>query len=288
MEALRCNQLLAHLRAGQVEHLYVLGNHATPRHVDFVCATGLFQSLWFDLEHFDIPTRELAVLNLVARAYPVTTIARLKASDYQAVMRVLESGVGAIMCAMVESAADAAQIVRWAKFNNPAPAEGEVTGLRGWNGGGVDARYGTVSPADYVRHQNNEVGIICQIETPEGMANLEGIVATPGVDGIFFGPGDYAHRIGKLGQLSHPDVVAAMRQVADACRRHGKFWGTLAPGREFYQLVRGLGATLICPGGDVRVMINGIRELAKTFAPDAVPNGNAAQAPTPTTARATP
>lgn len=123
----------------------MLGNHATPRHVDFVCGTGLFQSLWFDLEHFDIPTQELAVLNMVARAFPITTIARFKASDYQSVMRVLESGVGGIMCSMVDSAKDAQQIVRWAKFNNPAPAAGETTGLRGWNGGGVDARYGTVA-----------------------------------------------------------------------------------------------------------------------------------------------
>ena len=68
------------MRAGEVEPLYVVGNHATPRHVDFVCGTGLFPSLWFDLEHFDIPTQELAVLNMVARAYPVTTIARFKAA----------------------------------------------------------------------------------------------------------------------------------------------------------------------------------------------------------------
>ena len=276
METLRRNQLLTHMRAGEIEHLYVLGNHATPRHVDFVCGTGLFQSLWFDLEHFDIPTQELAVLNMVARAYPVTTVARFKASDYQSVMRVLESGVGGIMCSMVDSADEARRIVQWAKFNNPAPAPGEVTGLRGWNSGGVDGRYGTLPTADYVRHQNNEIAIICQIETEEGVADLDAIVAVPGVDGIFFGPGDYAHRIGKLGQISHPEVVAAMRVLAQSCRRHGKFWGTIGPGRENYQQVRSLGAQLICPGGDVRVMINGIRELAKTFADDAGANGQSA------------
>ncbi len=276
MQTLRSNQLLAHMRAGAIEHLYVLGNHATPRHVDFVCGTGLFESLWFDLEHFDIPTQELAVLNMVARAYPVTTVARFKATDYQSVMRVLETGVGGIMCAMVDSAAQARQIVEWAKFKNPAPGPGEVTGLRGWNSGGIDGRYGTLPAADYVRYQNNEVAILCQIETEEAVAELDGIVATPGVDGIFFGPGDYAHRIGKLGQIAHPDVVAAMRQLAESCRRHGKFWGTLGPGRENYARVRELGAQLICPGGDVRVMINGIRELAKTFADYAPPAPGAA------------
>jgi 4-hydroxy-2-oxoheptanedioate aldolase len=271
MEPLRRNQTLARMRAGEVEHLYVLGNHATPRHVDFVCGTGLFQSLWFDLEHFDIPTQELAVLNLVARAYPVTTIARFKAADYQSVMRVLETGVGGIMCAMVESAEEARQIVRWARFNNPAPQPAEVTGMRGWNSGGIDGRYGTLPAAEYVRHQNNEVAILCQIETEEAVAELDAIVSVPGVDGIFFGPGDYAHRIGKLGQLGHPEVVAAMQLVAAACRRHGKFWGTIGPGAEQYRLVRSLGAQLICPGGDVRVMINGIRELAKTFAAYSAP-----------------
>jgi 4-hydroxy-2-oxoheptanedioate aldolase len=276
MQPLRPNSLLAHMRAGASEHLYVLGNHATPRHVDFVCGSGLFQSLWFDLEHFDIPTHELAVLNMVARAYPVTTLARTKATDYQSVMRVLECGVGGIMCSMVDSADEARRIVQWARFNNPAPQPGEVTGMRGWNSGGVDGRYGTVTPGDYVRHQNNEVAVLCQIETEEGLAETEAIAAVPGVDGIFFGPGDYAHRIGKLGQIGAPEVIDAMRRVAEACRRSGKFWGTIAPTREHYLRVKELGAQLICPGGDVRVMINGLRELAKTFTDVPALNGNPA------------
>jgi 2-keto-3-deoxy-L-rhamnonate aldolase RhmA len=266
MSSLRANQLLAHMRAGEVEHLYSLGNFATPRFVDYVCNLGCFQSLWLDLEHFDIPTCELAILNMVARAYPVTTIARLKATDYQSVMRVLETGVGGLMCAMVESAAEARQIVQWAKFNNPTPARGEVTGSRGWNGGGIDARYGTVPALDYIRHQNNEIAILCQIETPTAVAKLEEIVAVPGVDGLFFGPGDYAHRIGCFGQIAHPDVISAMRLLAEACRRQKKFFGTVGIGREHYLQVRALGAQLICPGGDLRTLRLGMDELIKTFA----------------------
>lgn len=265
MSSLKPNQLLANIRMGRTEHCYVLGNHATPRLVDFVSSSGLFETLWFDLEHFDIATDQLAVLNLVARAHPVTTLARFHASNYQTVQRVLETGVGGIMCAMVESAEEAAQIVRWAKFNNPTPAVGEATGQRGWNGGGIDARYGTVSAADYVAHQNRETAILCQIETEASLAVVETIVATPGVDGIFFGPGDYAHRIGRLGQIGHEDVLLAMRKVAEACERKGKFWGTLGIGREHYLKVKALGARLICPGGDVRTMNLGLKELAKTF-----------------------
>lgn len=265
MSSLRPNQLLTHMRAGEVEHLYSMGNFASPRLLDYVCGLGCFQSIWLDLEHFDIPTRDLAVLNMVARAFSVTTIARFKASDYQTVMQVMETDVGGIMCAMVESASEARQIVQWAKFNNPAPSPSEVTGMRGWNGGGVDARYGTVPAADYVRHQNNEVAIVCQIETPEAVENLESIVAVPGVDGFFFGPGDYAHRIGRLGQISHPDVVAPMLKLSEACKKHGKFFGTVGIGRDHYRKVKAMGAQLICPGGDVRTLHYGVQELIKTF-----------------------
>jgi len=273
MHSPRPNQFLSHMRSGHLEHLYCLGNHATPRHVDFVCGTGLFETLWFDLEHFEIGSERLAILNMVARGYPVTTLARMRAADYKSVMQVLESGVGGIICSMVESAEEARQIVRWARFNNPLPGEGETTGQRGWNAGGVDGRYGNFPAADYVAHQNRETAILCQIETEDALARVDEIVAVKGVDGIFFGPGDFAHRIGRLGQIAHEDVLAAMREVAETCQRHGKFWGTLGIGREMYGKVRALGANFISPGGDVRVMNLGMSELAKAFQPTAPVQG---------------
>ena len=173
--AKRPNSALQKLKAGEIVRLFVLGNFASPRHVDFVCQSQQFGALWFDLEHFDIPTQDLAVLNLVARAYDVNTIARFKASDYQGVMRVLETGVGGIMCSMVNSADEAREIVKWAKFHNPSPAPGEVSGSRGWNGGNVDSAYGNFSSIEYLKHQNAQTMIICQIESEEAVEKAAAI-----------------------------------------------------------------------------------------------------------------
>jgi 2-keto-3-deoxy-L-rhamnonate aldolase RhmA len=265
MKRSETNLALAALRRNELVKLYVTGNFATPRHVDFICRSGLFDALWFDLEHFDLPIQEVAVLSMVARAYPVTTIARFKAADYQTVMRVLETGVGGIMCSMVESAAEARQIVRWAKFNNPQPAPGEVTGMRGWNGGNIDGAYATMPAAEYIRQQNTQTMIICQIEHEAAVAEAEAIAATPGVDGLFFGPGDYSVSIGLPGQIRHERVRAAMQRVADATRAAGKWWGTVAIGAEMVAEVQAMGARLICPGGDVKIMQFGLRELVKSF-----------------------
>jgi 2-keto-3-deoxy-L-rhamnonate aldolase RhmA len=263
------NRALAKLRANELVKLYVTGNFATPRHIDFICRSGQFDALWFDLEHFDLPTQEVALLNMVARAYPVTTIARFKASDYQTVMRILETGVGGIMCSMVANAADARQIVQWAKFNNPAPSPGEATGQRGWNGGNIDAAYATLPALDYIHQQNTQTMVICQIEHEAALAEAAAIAAVPGVDGLFFGPGDFSVSIGIPGQIRHARVRAAMEQVATAVQTAGKWWGTVAVGAEMCADVQGLGARLICPGGDIKIMQLGLKELVKTFGTEA-------------------
>jgi 2-keto-3-deoxy-L-rhamnonate aldolase RhmA len=259
------NRALAKLRANELVKLYVTGNFGTPRHIDFICRSGQFDALWFDLEHFDLPTQEVALLNMVARAYPVTTIARFKASDYQTVMRILETGVGGIMCSMVADAAEARQIVQWAKFNNPTPSPGEATGQRGWNGGNIDGAYATLPALDYIRQQNTQTMVICQIEHEAALAEAAAIAAVPGVDGLFFGPGDFSVSIGLPGQIRHARVRAAMEQVAAAAGAAGKWWGTVAVGPEMCADVQSLGARLVCPGGDIKIMQLGLKELVKTF-----------------------
>jgi len=201
--ALEPNRALVRLRANELVKLYVSGNFASPRHIDFICRSGVFDAIWFDLEHFDLPTQEVALLNMVTRAFPITTIARFKAADYQTVMRILETGVGGIMCSMVADAAEARQIVQWAKFNNPNPAPDEVIGMRGWNGGNIDGAYATMNALDYIRQQNTQTMVICQIEHESALAEARAIAAVPGVDGLFFGPGDFSASIGFPGQIRH-------------------------------------------------------------------------------------
>jgi len=219
------------------------------RHLDFVCQSGWFDTLWLDMEHFDIPVEQLATLNMVARVYPVTLLARISAMDYRIVMQSLETGIGGIICAMVNTGEQAKQIVNWARFNNPSPEEGESIGQRGYNAGNADAQYGSITAADYIARQNKETAILCQIETEEAVNNVEDIVTVRGVTGLFFGPGDFAHSIGYAGQIMHPDVLNAMKHIAKACEKHNKVWGTLGVGKEMYEKVRSLGAKFISPGG---------------------------------------
>lgn len=247
-------------------HVYVMGNFTSPRLVDFVCQSGLVDAIWIDIEHFDLPTADLAILNLVANAWPSTVIARSFVDNYQTAARLLETGIGGLMCSMVDSAQQAEDIVQWCKFNNPEPRTGEATGKRGWNGGNIDARYGVIPPLEYICQQNRETLIICQIETKTAVMNATEIGRVKGVDVLFFGPGDFAHSLGVPGQSGHPDVLAGMKSVASAAAAAGKAWGTVATSREAYLTAVKLGARFVCPGGDVRTLNLGLQELRKIFA----------------------
>ena len=79
-----------------------------------------------------------------------------------------------------------------------------------------------------------------------------------GFNGILFGPGDFSHRIGKVGQLNDPQVVAAGKRVAAACVKHGKFAmsaGLFAPLPELvadgYRLIN-IGADVVALTGYIK------------------------------------
>ena len=139
------------------------------------------------------------------------------------------------------------------------------------NGGNIDAAYGNLPAATYICEQNTARAIVCQIENDAALAEVEAIAATPGVEALFFGPGDYAASRGEAGQITSPAVVEAWGRVSRAARAAGKAWGTVAVGSGLWEKARALGAGLLCPGGDVKTMNLGLRELARTFDPAPAP-----------------
>src|SRR5690606_23615051 len=98
-------------------------------------------------------------------------------------------------------------------------------GRRGYDGVHAEANYGHLPSAEYTVEANRENFLIVQIEEPEVVPHIDAIAALPGVDVLFVGPGDLTLSLGKFGQTEDPEVQAILRQVADACRRHGKVAG---------------------------------------------------------------
>ena len=66
-----------------------------------------------------------------------------------------------------------------------------------------------------------DVVVIAQIESIEGVRNLDEILAVDGVDGFFVGPYDLSGSLGRPGEFDHPDVEAALADVRSHIRPDG-------------------------------------------------------------------
>lgn len=81
---------------------------------------------------------------------------------------------------------------------------------------------------EYAKWANEELMTIIQIESEEGLNNIEKILAVGGVDAIMMGPADLSQDMGIPGELSHPRMEEAYREVIRACQKYG-----VAPGAHF-------------------------------------------------------
>jgi 4-hydroxy-2-oxoheptanedioate aldolase len=107
--------------------------------------------------------------------------------------------------------------------------------------------------------------VLLQVETTKGVANLEAIAATEGVDGVFFGPADLSASMGLLGQPSHPDVQKTILDGIQAVRAAGKAAGVLATDATLARKYLDAGALFVAVGVDLMLLTRACRDLAAAF-----------------------
>lgn len=202
---MRSNRMRAKLLAGEP----VIGINLqidSPWLVEMIGLAG-FDYVMLDMEH-GFARMNLPVLILAADAAGITPIVRTPDFSRADVLNALEFGAGGVQIAMVDTPEQAAALVRETKF---API-----GERGFSSVTRAADYGRASMAEYADAANRETLLIVQLETRRALENAAAIAAVPGIDMIFFGPGDLSQSLGLFGQEGSDAVRDA---IADAVAR---------------------------------------------------------------------
>jgi 4-hydroxy-2-oxoheptanedioate aldolase len=209
----RSSRVLATLRQGQLP-LVLKINLSDPRVTEIAGLSGI-DAVWLCMEH--VPNDWIGIEHQIraARVHNIDALVRVAKGSYSDYVRPFEADATGIIVPHVVTADEARTIVDWVRFR--------PIGRRALDGGNIDGQFCQLPIEEYLRHSNEERIVILQIESPEGLANIDAIAAVPGFNGIMFGPGDFSHRIGKPGQIDAAEVVAARQRVAEAARRNGKF-----------------------------------------------------------------
>src|SRR5260370_32588450 len=112
---------------------------------------------------------------------------------------------------------------------------------------------------------NDEICVTGQIESREGVKNVEDIAAVEGVDALFIGPSDLSAAYGVLGQTTHPDVVAAIERIVAAGKARGKPIGILAPVETDARRYLEMGMTYVAVGRDTGTFKTATKALADRY-----------------------
>lgn len=118
---------------------------------------------------------------------------------------------------------------------------------------------------DYLQTANDEICLLLQIESRAGLAALDDIASTEGVDGVFIGPADLAADMGFLGRPGAPEVQAEVEKALARIQSHGKAAGILIGDLALAKRYVELGATFVAIGNDVTLFANATTKLLADF-----------------------
>jgi 4-hydroxy-2-oxoheptanedioate aldolase len=174
-----------------------------------------FDSVTVDLQHgmFDF-AQAMSMLQALS-ATPATPIVRVPWNDTAVIMHLLDAGAYGVICPMINDRQEAERLVAACRY---APV-----GMRSYG----PARGLLFGGPDYFDHANNEIVVFAMIETLDGIENLDDILATPGLDGVYVGPNDLALVLGARPgtDLTDPRCISAIAHILARAKAHNKFAG---------------------------------------------------------------
>jgi 2-keto-3-deoxy-L-rhamnonate aldolase RhmA len=214
-----------------------------------VLSSAGFDWLFLDAEHGPLDT--LALQHLVLGAGSTPCLVRLAASNELEIKKALDIGASGIIAPQVNSAGQAEQVVRWAKY---APLGTRGVGAARAHGYGLAFK-------EYLATANESTVVVVQAEHGDAVNNIEAIVQVEGIDAVLVGPNDLSASLGHLGDLAHPDVVAAIDRVTEVCRHVGMPLGIFGMAPEAVNPYLERGYTLIVCSVDTVLLGTAAREL---------------------------
>lgn len=209
----------------------------------------------FDNEHSPNNAVNLHAQLCALAGRPTAAVVRLPMIDEFTIKTALDLGVQSFMVPNVKNSSDIERLVQYS-FYPPL-------GKRGIAGSVRAANYGLNK--DYLHQANENLSLIIQLESQEGIENLESMLGAFNlIDAVFIGPHDLAADMDLLGQPSHPQVVEQSIRAIRTASSFGKSSGILCSLGDVatYQAA---GASVFVLGSDLGTLAQTTKSLAIEF-----------------------
>jgi len=157
-----------------------------------------------DMEHGPIDVGAAHAMIAATSGTPLVPLVRVAAATPWHAKAPLDLGALGICFPMTTRRADAEAAARAVRY----PPEGE----RFWGPFYAPLRW-DISMREYLDRANDEVLAIGTVEHIDALDTVADVVATPGLDLVFIGPGDLATSMGFKGRVEEPAVQSAILKL---------------------------------------------------------------------------
>ncbi|AZO30054.1 MULTISPECIES: HpcH/HpaI aldolase family protein [Mesorhizobium] len=186
-------------------------------------------------------------------------LVRIPVGRFDMASRALDFGAEAVIAPMVNSVADARQFAAAMKY----PPMGE----RSWGPTYAFPRHGKGDHAEWLRDSNQRTMAFAMVETRAAFEALDGILETPGIDGIFVGPSDFsiAWSNGTTVNSTLESMMETVASIAERTRKAGKHAAIYVIEPAVAGRVVSMGYRLLAMGSDHTLISLGAKTLLKSM-----------------------
>ncbi len=199
-----------------------------------------------DIEHSTISQEQSQRIIAACQSNNSLCLPRIASHNMEMIKRLLDSGADGLIVPMVSTMEEVAQIISWCKY---PPLGKRSFGIARGQGYGFDFD-------SYVKEWNETSSLIIQIESVQGIENINELLSYQEIDGAMIGPYDLSGSLGIPGLIDHPRVLEATRLVIEACAKFGKACGTqiIEPDRENLEKAFSAGYTFVVLASDIFIL----------------------------------
>lgn len=226
----------------------------SPISIEILADCG-YDWLLLDMEHSPNDLSEILSQLQAMKGGTATPVVRPPWNDMVTFKRLLDIGVQNLLVPYIQTAEEARNAVAYTRY--------PPHGVRGYAGAPRASNYGRIK--DYAHHNAKELCLLLQVETLQGLENLEAIANVDGVDGVFIGPGDLSAALGHLGNPKHPDVLKVIDDAIARIKACGKAPGILTGDEALAKHYVAQGCLFVAVGADQNVLRDSATALLQKF-----------------------
>tara|TARA_Y100000590_G_C15567160_1_gene957113 strand:- start:262 stop:1023 length:762 start_codon:yes stop_codon:yes gene_type:complete len=211
-----------------------------------------WDSLTIDMQHGAIDESHISQMFQAISTTDVVPMARVNWNEPGRIMKILDAGAYGIICPMVSNREQAEKFVQACIY--------PPNGYRSF----APTRAFLYAGDDYANYANEEIIKLAMIETKESLQQLDKIMSTPGVDGIYIGPADLSFAIGQKPSFDNPEGSLQYEQIVNILK-HAKKNNIIAgihnATPEYAKKMIDIGFQIVTVGSDKTLLTNGAKSI---------------------------